>query len=48
MSTKRVKIVSPNGGTEIEVNEDDTAHLIEKGWKRAGSKKPTNRTSKGD
>jgi hypothetical protein len=47
---KRVKLVSPNGGTEIEINEGDTAYLVEKGWKLAGSKKPaTIRTSnKGD
>ena len=47
MSTKRVKLVSP-GGTEVEINEDDTAYLLEKGWKLAGSKKATTRTSKGD
>ena len=42
---KKVKLVSPNGGTEIEINEDDTAYLIEKGWKPARSKKPSTKSS---
>ena len=33
---KRVKLVAPNGGAEIEVNEEDTPHLVQKGWKVAG------------
>tara|TARA_A100001037_G_scaffold297896_1_gene320593 strand:+ start:58 stop:204 length:147 start_codon:yes stop_codon:yes gene_type:complete len=35
---KRVKLVSPNGEAEIEVNENDTEYLKSVGWKIAGSK----------
>ena len=30
---KRIVLVSPNGGTEVEVYESDAAYMISQGWK---------------
>jgi|TARA_R110000803_G_scaffold51256_2_gene106033 hypothetical protein len=42
---KREKLVSPNGGTEIEVSADDRAYYISIGYTEK-SNKPTSKKSK--
>jgi hypothetical protein len=42
---RRVKLVSPNGGTEIEINEADCDYYLSIGY-TAKSKKPANSKTK--
>ncbi len=35
---KRVILVSPNGGAEVEVYESSSEYMISKGWKRKTEK----------
>ena len=42
---KRVILVSPNGGAEVEVYESSSEYMISKGWKRKTEK--TARSNKG-
>jgi len=43
---KRVKMISADGGTEIEVNDDRVEHFERKGYKAAEAKTPPARSYK--
>jgi|TARA_R110000823_G_scaffold250340_2_gene373477 hypothetical protein len=45
---KRIKLISPDGQTEIEFNEGETDYLIEKGWKTVELKKIVSAKKKED
>ena len=43
---KRVKMISADGGTEIEVNDDRVEHFERKGYTTAGAEMPASRSHK--